>query len=350
MDSYAVLRGVSGISDYLSKDRYYLDKMIRRSDDYGAGYQLTIDAHVAHHNQLVTTLNNLFETIGGELGEFAPQQALFPLYVDTRRVDAAPVVVPEPWVDTSDASFVPEVAPDSPEQVETEPVSVPVAPAVEQVVEPDVTPVPEAPVVAHPERSEHPQVEVVTGEAPPETHDETVDVVPEDKPVVEPIAPKAPVTAREHVEVALSQHEAATGTALDEDDVEEPTAVSVLPSDTPRDETGKQDLSFEIPGFASSGEYQSVIHDDIARINGDTYGRPSAAPAPESDESDAGTWHDNDGAPGDDAFEGDTTPDHDGQDALPEQDEQDEQDGYSDDAFGDEPDAGYPDEDPFNER
>lgn len=344
MDSYAVLRGVSGFSDYLSKDRYYLDKMIKRSDDYGAGYQATIESRIAHHNQLVTVLNGLFGMIGQELGEFAPEQALFPVYVDPRSAaDAlvvtpkAPLVSPEPVVPVDIVESAPVVA----TPVEEDSVDVPST----DVTSPDVY-VPEAP---EPEREDE-TVQETSLEA-----DVEVDT-PEPEPQPEPeqaVAPKEPVTAREHVEAALSQHEAATGTELGlDEELDEPTAVSVLPSDTDSDEPGEPGITLAIPGFASPSDYQSVIHDDIARINGDAYGRPSVsheadvpddAPEPDSWDANEPTDHADDSSF--DGFDesGDTEDDANG---YPE----DASDDYPDDAFGGPPEVDYPDEDPFNER
>lgn len=336
MDSYAVLRGVSGLSDHLSKDRYYLDKMIKRSDDYGAGYQATIESRIAHHNQLVTVLNGLFETIGQELGEFAPEQALFPVYVDPRSAADALVVTPKAPLASPEPAVPVESAPVVVTPVAEDPVDVPST----DVATPDV----HVPEVPEPEREDE-----TVQEMSPETD---VEVDAPDPEPAQPVAPKEPVTAREHVEAALSQHEAATGTELGlEDELDEPTAVSVLPSDTDSDEPGEPGITLAIPGFASSSDYQSVIHDDIARINGDAYGRPSVsheADASEDAPDNSDSWNENESTDraddlSFDEFEasGDTEDDTNG---YPQDDTND----YPDDAFDGPPEPDYPDEDPFD--
>lgn len=360
MDSYAVMRGVSALSDYLSKDRHYLNKMVDRSDDYGEGYQKMIDSRIAHHNQLVDTLNGLFVSVGKELGSFAPEERLFERYVDPRETVVPDVLVTPVAYDTPVPDVLPEPAPEpGPDDVpdwlvtpESDDETVVVASdEADESDEPDVDDAPEEPEVS------------TTGDVFPD--DELLDEpdVPESAPVVE-ATPETelheafPETAAQYIgktessqmaHEALSEHEAAT--AASDVRVNEPTAIDVLSEDpvvlddndptqiavvTTNAERGREEgvdaLSMDFPmiGNDESDVYTSPIEDDIRRINDESYGHPTphldADDAPEDAQTDV-----------DAPFADESDEDDEPEDGHPDDHDESDEGGYPDD---------YPDDAP----
>lgn len=359
MDSYAVMRGVSALSDYLSKDRHYLNKMVDRSDDYGAGYQKMIDSRIAHHNQLVDTLNGLFASVGKELGSFEPEKRLFERYVDPRETLVPDVLVTPVAYAVPVPDVLPEPEPEPEAPPEPEPDDVP-----DWLVTPesdDVTVV----VSDEPDELDHVD-EVDTDDAPDEPEISTTGEVfpdedllgepdvPESAPVVE-VTPETklrhdfPETAAQYIgktessqmaHEALSEHEAAT--AASDVRVNEPTAIDVLNDEpvvlddndptqiavvTTNAERGREEgvdaLSMDFPmiGNDDSDVYTSPIEDDIRRINDESYGHPTPHLAvDEEPEDEQGA----DAPFAEDADDEDGHPDD-------QDDSNEEEDGYPDD-------------------
>lgn len=152
MDTFSLLQGVTGLSEYLSKDRYYLEKLIT---NYPENSHL-IASRVAHHNKLVDHLNLVVSVAGG----FAGGPLLFERYTYEGVLDD-----PDVRVNVADWATPAEQATDVPPHVdaetgevlvvEDEHDAVPEAPIQEATPEVELTDIPDANVTEWNDRQDH---------------------------------------------------------------------------------------------------------------------------------------------------------------------------------------------------